>query len=216
MVEAPMAAKADGFAEEGFFEYHLYSLGRETTVLDNEQKQVELLSADEITAERVYTFKARAGQTDQTPRAVGVTLEFMNSEQAGAGMALPGGIVRVYQADQGGQLQFAGEDRLSHTPVDEQVKLRLGEAFDIRGEQRSGAVVKLGERSWRQPAAIELRNHKETDITVEVVVQVGAREWSVTRASHDHEQRSAHELVFRVKVPARGETTITYEVTMNN
>lgn len=209
-------AKSSGFQEEGFFEYHLYALGRPTTVLDNEQKQVELLSTDGVDAERIYTFRARTGQTDQTPRGVAVTLEFMNSEAAGAGMALPGGIVRVYQPDSGGQLQFAGEDRLAHTPVDEKVRLRMGQAFDIRGEQTSKNLVKLGERSWRQEAEIELRNHKETAVTIEVIVQVAAREWSVREASHDYERKSAQELVFRAAVPAHGETKITYEVDMNN
>ncbi len=208
-------AKGAGFKEEGFFEYHLYTLGRPTTVLDNEQKQVELLSADGIYARRIYTFRARTGQTDVTPRSVTVALEFMNSEQAGAGMALPGGIVRVYQADQGGQLQFAGEDRLAHTPVDEEVRLRLGEAFDIRGEQESKGLIKLGEHSWRQQAEIELRNHKEKAVTIEVIVNVVAREWSVTEASHDHERRGAHELIFQAQVPARGETQITYDLVLN-
>ncbi|MCP4571344.1 MAG: DUF4139 domain-containing protein [bacterium] len=216
MVDAPMAAKSAGFQEESFFEYHLYGLDRPTTVLDNEQKQVELLHADRIEAERVYTFRARTNQTDHTPRSVGVTLEFMNSEGAGAGMALPQGIVRVYQADSGGQLQFAGEDRLVHTPIDEEVKLRLGEAFDIRGEHESRKLVKLSERSWRQQAEFELRNHKEQDIVVEAIIQVVAREWSVDRASQDHEQRGRNELVFQVKVPARGETKVSYTVTMNN
>lgn len=215
-MDVALAKQAGGFQEESFFEYHLYSLGRETTVLDNEQKQVELLNADGVDAERVYTFRTHTGSTDREARAVTVTLEFMNSEQDGAGMALPGGIVRVYQADSGGQLQFAGEDRLSHTPVDEKVKLKLGEAFDIRCQQTSKGMVKLGERSWRQPAEISLRNHKETDITIDVVVQIGAREWSVSRASHDHEERSRNELLFRVDVPARSETKLTYEVNMSN
>jgi len=215
MVETMSARADDGFQEEGFFEYHLYTLGRPTTVLDNEQKQVELLSADGIDAQRIYTFRARTGQTDVAPRGVTVALEFMNSKEAGAGLALPGGIVRVYQADQGGQLQFAGEDRLAHTPVDEEVRLRLGEAFDIRGEQESNGLIKLGEHSWRQQAEIELRNHKENAVTIEVIVNVVAREWSVTEASHDHERHGARELVFQAQVPAGGETKITYDLVLN-
>ena len=37
--------ESDGFAEKSFFEYHLYTLGRTTTVPDNSTKQIELFPA---------------------------------------------------------------------------------------------------------------------------------------------------------------------------
>jgi hypothetical protein len=204
---------AGGFAEEQFFEYHLYTLGRTTTVLDNEQKQVELLRAAGVKAARKYVFRSDSWQEDGEPRAVAVTMEFANEAASGAGMPLPRGTVRVYQADAGGQLQFAGEDEIQHTPEGERVRLKLGDAFDIRGERIQTAIDQRGNRIVSRSFQITLRNHKDTAISVDVIEDVPAwQEWSVREASHNHEKRSARQLVFKVAVPAKGEAVVTYRL----
>lgn len=206
-----MAAPSKGFQEEAFFEYHLYTLGRSTTVLDNEQKQVELLQADGVEAERKYVFRSGLWQEDSEPRAIAVMMEFANEKKAGAGMPLPAGVVRVYQSDQGGQLQFAGEDRIAHTPEGERVRLKLGDAFDIRGERTQTNTERSGREIVARSFSIVLRNHKDTDIEVDVIEDTpGWQEWKVRGASHKHEKRSARQLVFTVAVPAKGSVTVTY------
>ncbi len=217
-VPMAMAMESDrgGFEEEAFFEYHLYSLGRPSTVLDNEQKQVELLNAPDVEAERKYVFRSSSWQEDQQPRAVAVMMEFANDEDSGAGMPLPGGTVRVYQADKSGQLQFAGEDRIPHTPEGEQVRLKLGEAFDIRGERKSTDIQRQGREIVSRSFSITLRNHKETEIAVDIIEDTpGWQEWKVRNASHESEKRSARQLVFPVKVPAKGSVTVTYTLRVN-
>jgi hypothetical protein len=42
MEMAAIAEDAMGFEEKSFFEYHLYTLGRPTTLPDNSTKQIEL------------------------------------------------------------------------------------------------------------------------------------------------------------------------------
>jgi hypothetical protein len=202
---------AGGFAEEQFFEYHLYTLGRTTTVLDNEQKQVELLRAAGVEAARKYVFRSDSWQEDAEPRAVAVTMEFANEAASGAGMPLPRGTVRVYQADAGGQLQFAGEDEIPHTPEGERVRLKLGDAFDIRGERIQTAIDQRGNKIISRSFQITLRNHKDTALSVDVIEDVPAwQEWSVREASHKYEKRSARQLVFTVPVPAKGEMVVKY------
>jgi len=206
-----LAGGRGGFQQEEFFEYHLYTLGRPTTVLDNEQKQVELLSAAGVDANRKYVFRSGSWQEDAQPRAVAVMMEFDNDKKSGAGMPLPGGVVRVYQADGSGQLQFAGEDRIPHTPEGEKVRLKLGDAFDIRGERVQTDTQRRGRDIVSRSFEITLRNHKDEAITIDVIEDVPAwQEWKVRDASHRHEKRSARQLVFSVEVPAKGETKVSY------
>ncbi len=126
-------------------------------------------------------------------------------------MPLPKGTVRVYQADAGGQLQFAGEDEISHTPTGERVRLKLGDAFDIRGERIQTAIDRRGNEIISRSFQITLRNHKDAALSVEVIEDVPAwQEWSVREASHKHEKRSSRQVIFTVPVAAKGEAVLTY------
>src|SRR5690606_15830649 len=121
--------------QEAFAEYHLYTLPRRTTLRQNQSKQVNLLEASGVAVEKAYELESHPplfGPVPELPEArVAVVIKFRNEEAAGLGMPLPAGIMRVYQEDREGTLQFAGEDRIEHTPRDEEVSLRIGSAFDI-------------------------------------------------------------------------------------
>ncbi|MDT8437081.1 MAG: DUF4139 domain-containing protein [Gemmatimonadota bacterium] len=210
-------AAGDGFAEEAFFEYHLYTLGRRTTVRNNEQKQVTLLEAPRFAVEKRLEFagsprwfRGTYGPV-QSNAKVGVFLEFENAEANGLGMPLPAGIVRVYKRDRSGAQQFIGEDRIDHTPRDERLRIRMGEAFDVVGDRRQMEYDVLGNCASESGWKIELRNHKDEDVEVEVVEPVGG-DWSIITESHAHEKVDANTFRYRVKVPARGDATITYRV----
>src|SRR6188768_3680623 len=83
------------FREQGLFEYHLYSLSRPTSVLQNEKKQVNLLSAAGVGVNKKLIFAARPewfrGQVGevQENQKLGVYLDIPNSEQNHLGMPLP-------------------------------------------------------------------------------------------------------------------------------
>jgi len=209
-----LAAEAGrGFEQEQFFEYHLYTLQRPTTVRDREQKQVELLSEPDINAQRRYRFASWPSREDREPRAVDVVLEFSNRKGEGPGIPLPKGTVRVYQADADGRLQFAGEDEIAHTPEGERVQLKLGSAFDLRGEHRLLKTDRLGERVVEQTVQVVLRNHKDEAVTIDVIEEMPAwREWRVVRCSHDRQVVSARRLVIPVRVGADAEVTVEYVV----
>lgn len=205
------------FTEQAFFEYHMYTLGRPATVRNNEQKQVTLLEAPSFGVQKKLIFYGAAqyyrgsyGEVVSNQK-IGVFLDFGNTERNGLGMPLPAGIVRVYKEDGSGAQQFIGEDRIDHTPRDERVRIRMGDAFDIVGDRRQMRWTPMGgcvsESDWQ----IDLRNHKDEDITVEVIEPVGG-DWEVTRSSHTAERIDAHTFRFNVPVEARGSARVTYTV----
>jgi hypothetical protein len=219
---APRRAKAPeptggAFREEGFFEYHLYTLERPATLLQNEQKQVTLLEARGAAVNKKlifygqqYWYRGRHGQP-MSNQKVGVYLDIQNSEKNHLGMPLPKGTVRVYKADSTGAKQFIGEDRIDHTPRDEKIRIKMGEAFDVVGERKQMSWTTLGTCSSESSWEISLRNHKDGAETVEVHEPVGG-DWQVLDSSHPYTKKDAFTFTFDVKVPGRGETKITYRV----
>jgi hypothetical protein len=209
------SADASGFKEEGFFEYHLYTLGRKTSLLEKEQKQVSLLEAAGMTLSKKLVF---AGSSHYyrghygsfgAPQKVGVFLEIENSEKNRMGMALPKGVVRVYKADKSGAKQFIGEDNIDHTPRDEKIRIKMGEAFDVVGERKQMAWRSLGSCTSESDWEVSIRNHKDGVETVELVEPIGG-DWSIVHESHPHKRKDAHTFIYEVKVPARGETKVIY------
>ncbi len=206
-----------GFKEEGLFEYHLYTLGRPTTVLDKEQKQVTLLEAQGIGIEKKliffgqqYWYRGQYGELQKNQK-IGVFLDFKNSEANRLGMPLPKGTLRVYKADKSGSKQFVGEDSIDHTPRDEKIRVKMGEAFNVVGDRKQMEWRALGscvsESAWQ----IELRNHKDEAVKVEVREPVGG-DWTIISSSHPAKKEDAFTFTFDVPIPKRGETKVTYRV----
>lgn len=210
-------AAAPSFNEEAFFEYHLYTLQRPADVVNNEQKQVVLLEAADFEVEKRLIFRgfpqyfrSQYGQISANQK-VGVFLDFENSEQAGLGMPLPRGTVRVYKRDARGQQQFIGEDLIDHTPRDEGVRIKMGEAFDVVADrtQMDYTVVSrcVSESTWR----IDVRNHKDEDVTVQIVEPAGG-DWEIVSESHPSTRVDASTFTFEPSVPSRGSVRVEYRV----
>jgi hypothetical protein len=215
-LEAMRVAEAE-FQEESFFEYHLYTLARPTTLRNNEQKQVTLLEAANVGVQKrllfygqPYYYRGSHGQV-MSNQKVGVYLDFENSEDENLGMPLPKGVVRVYKADGSGAQQFIGEDQIDHTPRDERVRIKMGEAFDVVGDRRQmewRAVSScVSESAWE----IELRNHKDEQAEVQVWEPVGG-DWEILSSTHAATRVDSRTFTFAVQVPARGSVTIEYRV----
>jgi len=217
--EKPRAAAPapPAFQQESLFEYHLYTLGRPTDLRDKETKQVTLLEAHGVKVEKKLEFRGtdywyRNVYADlPKDQKVGVWIDFVNEEKSGLGMPLPKGTVRVYKADQSGAQQFVGEDAIDHTPRDEKVEIKLGDAFDVVADRKQTEWKALGTCSSESAWQIELRNHKDTAETVHDLEPVGG-DWEIVQASHPAAKKDAHTFEFVVPVPARGATTITYRV----
>ncbi len=200
-----MMAEAPTFAEEQLFEYYLYKLDVPATVADREIKQLSFFPSTHVTVEKVLEFDPYRGSD------VRVLLEFVNSEEAGLGRALPAGKVRMYKEDSIGDLQFIGEDRIDHTPKDEDVALYLGNAFDVKAERTVLASRKITNRVHEEDYEISVRNHKEEDIVVRVVEHPHGF-WTVTQTTLEFEKVEAHRIEFQVPVEADGETIVKFTV----
>lgn len=211
------AAAGSAFHEEGLFEYHLYTLDRPTTVRDKEQKQVTLLEASGIGVTKKliffgqpYFYRGQYGQLAKNQK-VGVYLDFKNTEANHLGMPLPKGTVRVYKADRSGAKQFVGEDAIDHTPRDEKLRIKMGEAFDVVGDRKQTEWHALGSCVSESAWAIELRNHKDEPVRVEVREPVGG-DWTIVQSSLPATKEDAQTFTFDVPVPRRGSTQVTYRV----
>jgi len=215
MDTAKLATGAPQVQEETLYDYHLYTVPWATDLPDNSSKQVSLLEATGLDVTRRYTVRGgshyfRGGpQTDR--QDVWVSYEFANREENRLGLPLPAGVVRVYGQSQAGKRQLLGEDRIAHTPRNETVELRVGKAFDLVAERVRQDYHRVSDRVHQTTWKISLRNSKDEDVTVEVRESVGG-DWDVLRSSLPHEKVSAQEILFRVPVPADGETELTYTV----
>jgi len=227
-LEVVTMAAADGFTEQAFFEYHLYTLGRPATLPNNSTKQIELFEATPRVPARkrlVYAGAAGYGQggeplleRDYAPAAntrVEVWLSFRNDRASGLGLPLPAGRVRVAQLDRAdGSLEFIGEDALEHTPKDEDVRVRLGTAFDVVGERRqTDFQLNTRGRVMEEAFEIRVRNHKEQAVAVVVREELyRCPRWQVIERSQPFAQQDARRIEFPLQVPADGEAVVTYRV----
>jgi len=209
--EAPMA-------QEAFSEYHLYTLGRKTTINNAETKQVSMLNGNGIPVRKRFVVDGQQFyyRNVQHPGAaikdsVQVYYDFKNDEKAGLGVPMPAGTVRVYQADSKGGVHFAGEDRINHTPKDETLKLKIGTAFDVVCERNQTDFRKIAGNVYEFEYEIALRNHKSTPITVEVNEPIGGT-WEMLRSSHEWTKTAAWAAGFTVPVKPGSASTLKYRV----
>jgi hypothetical protein len=210
--------RGDGMMQESFSDYHLYSLARKTTVNSNETKQVSMLSATSFPVVKRYVvdgrqFYYRNAQHPGSPTkdVVQVYYQLKNEQKAGLGLPLPAGIVRVYQADSRGGLQFVGEDRIDHTPKDEVVNLKIGNAFDVACERKQTDFQRVGTNVYEVEYEIALRNHKTTPVSVEVNEPIGGS-WRMLNASHAWTKTDAWAAQFIAPVAADGTAVVKYRV----
>ena len=219
-----MASKVNEAAEmqqESLFEYHLYTLPRPTTLAENQTKQVALMSATRVPVSKEYLlaganyyYSGQYGELGQKMK-VGVFVEF-NNKGDGLGIPLPKGVIRMYKKDSQGNAQFVGEDRVDHTPKNETVRLKLGDAFDVTADRKQTAFQKLAGTSrynyvFESAYEIVLKNAKAEAVTVTVREPMPG-DWAMVSESQTHTKAASGTAEWQVKVPAEGKTTLTYRV----
>ncbi len=219
-----MAEAAPQMKEEGLFEYHLYTLDRPTTIKADQTKQVALLSASSVPVRKEfllrgesYYYQGSYGEIAAKLK-VGVYVEFDNRDTNHMGMPLPQGVVRVYKRDSEGRAQFIGEDSVDHTPKNETVRLKLGDAFDVTARRKQTDYKSLGKQGrfnnvYETAFEVELKNAKKESITVSVLEPIYG-DWEILEESHLHTKESAGAAKFKVPVPAEGSVKLTYRVSM--
>lgn len=221
-MDAMVAEKAAPMVEESLLEYHLYTLDRPTTIAESQTKQVALLSANGVPARKElllrgadYYYSSSYGDLGQKIK-VSVFVEFDNKETSKLGMPLPKGIMRVYKKDSQGNAQFVGEDYIDHTPKNETVRLKLGEAFDITADKKQTDFKILprpskGNSAFESAFEIELKNAKKERVTVTVQEPIPA-DWHIINESQTSTKASSNTAVWKIDIPAEGMTKLTYRV----
>ncbi|MBX7186823.1 MAG: DUF4139 domain-containing protein [Vicinamibacteria bacterium] len=218
---AERAMSKQAFAEEGLFEYHLYTLDRPSTIKNAQTKQIQLLQSEGIRIVKDYVLSGGTQYFQSvwsgpaSKEKIKVFIGFRNSETTpGLGQPLPKGIIRVFKKDRSGSPQLIGEDNIDHTPRNEDLKLELGNAFDIVAERKQTDFKHLTTRpanTYESAHEIRIRNQKDTPVTVRVVEPMGG-EWTMVETSIPNKKTAAFESQWEVPVPAGGETVLTYRV----
>jgi hypothetical protein len=212
-------AAAPQFQEKSFFEYHMYTLQRKSTVKSNQSKQINLLEAANVSVNKLYIYDPslygwgyyQEGQTTKEQK-VNVKIEITNSQAFHLGMPLPKGKVRVYKKDSDGGSEFIGEDLIDHTPKDEKIRLDIGNAFDLVGERKRIDFKQYG-RTADETIEISLRNHKDADVEIIVVEHLWRyNNWEMTAKTHEYTKKDAQTVEFKIAVPKNGETKLKYTV----
>lgn len=212
------AAAAAPMEQEAFSEYHLYTLGRRTTINNNETKQVSMLNGTGVPTLKRYVVNGqhyyyRNAQHPGAPLkdVVQVFYQFRNEKKGGLGVPMPAGTIRVYQADAKDGVHFVGEDRISHTPKDETINIKIGNAFDVVCERRQTDFRRVSDRVYESEYEIRLRNHKATAVPVEVNEPIGGT-WTMVRSSHQWTKTDAWASQFVVPVAADSSAVLKYRV----
>jgi hypothetical protein len=211
-------AAAPQFQQEAFSEYHLYTLGRKTSVEDKETKQISLLEGSGIPVEKLFVVNGQGYyyRNQQAPGAplkdpVMVYYKFKNEEKNGLGIPLPAGNVRVYQKDSKGGILFSGEDRIDHTPKDEEVSIHIGNAFDVVAEHKQTDYKHVDTHTWEFEYEVTLRNHKDTPIVVQVNEPIGG-DWEMLSSNYKYTKTAAFAAQFSVPVAKDGTSVLKYRV----
>jgi len=224
----PQPGPAPSVAERGFFEYHLYEVQRPVTVKNNETKQIEFVTAPGVPAEKFYVYDGSEGygplggpQLDPGYGAntgikqVRTMLQF-NTGEKGANTQLPKGVVRVYQNDVDGSPLLVGENTIEHTPKGEDVRLYVGDAFDIVGERVQTDFKKLSDRVIEESYKVAIRNHKKEPVQVRVAEHMyRGSDWEIVKESAEHSKLDSGTVEWRANIPADGEAVVTYTVRYN-
>jgi len=214
VVPSPVADSVQAVTQQNFFEYHLYTLAQPTSVLNNQTKQVSLLSARRVPIHKTLELRGSDAYYSNADADLGAKLQvgvYVTFTNRGGelGVPLPGGVVRLYKNDAGGTSQFLGADQIDHTPRNEDVRLHLGDSFDVTANKKQLTFRSLGGCSFASSYRIVLANAKTEPATVLVVEPIPG-DWTITSENLRHQKTSSATATWTVRVPADGKATLEY------
>ena len=196
---------------------YVYPLPEAVTVANNQTKQVGLIDAAGVPATKRYLRVVDGFYSAEEPIAAEVGVIFANGS-GNAARALPAGVIRVYVKDEAGEPRFIGESQVDHSPAGSEIVVTTGDAFDVTVQPRLVSSERVSKRLvdyFRTRYAMEytVRNARPEAVTVEVRQRGLGRDTELTDQSIEGEMRDARTVVWRVPVPANGETKLTATIT---
>jgi hypothetical protein len=209
--------KEPQFKEDEFFEYHIYTLQRQSTIKNNQTKQISLVTAGDIPVKKEllyygarYYYRSKHGEKISNQK-IGVFMEITNKARHNLGIPLPKGTVRVYKNDNEQSLQFVGEDSIDHTPKDEKIRVKLGDAFDVVGSRKQTSWKKIAWDTYEVGFEVSLRNHKKENAVVKVIEPIPG-DWKMLSSTHSYKKTEAFTAEFEIPVPKDKEVKLSYKV----
>lgn len=205
---------APEFNQENLSEYYLYTLDQPTTIGYNQTKQVQLFQSEGIEIKKYFVFENLPMYEGNEKNFNNATIKyiFKNAKKNNLGRPLPQGTIRVFKADSKGRQQLLGEDTIDHTPENEDVKIKTGQAFDVvaNGKRLSYEVFKLS-RGDKSSYSVEIRNRKKEAIEIRFYASLWG-DWNITKSSHKFIKESSTKSYADVPLKANEVVTLEYTV----
>ena len=206
---------------EDFSEYKLYTLPQKTSLANNQTKQVALFNASSVATNQTLEFSDnrinRYSVENNTKEKLNPTLKLnlTNDKKSNLGMALPKGIVRVYQRDSQGNAQFVGEDSIDHTAENESIALTLGKSFDVSAvrERTYFKILNKDNANYKYEVGYRVifKNAKKTPVKVSYRENFDS-EWTILASTLKSQKKSATENEWEVTVPAKSDIVLDFSV----
>lgn len=220
---------AFGVSEEALNSYELYTLPSITTVKDKENKQIALIEKNGVKYKKDLTLSSPFYFSDSRisefkKRHPAIVYVINNTAKSNLGIALPAGIVRFYENDRSGNMQFIGSNRISNTAKEDEIRLNLGEAFNI---SLSGQVTKTKEKEIeRKPqgkcAVIKTKKSYDVEITVNnaednkntIVIEQDfpTEDYAISKESVKSKQINSYTRRWEVEVSKNDKAELKYSV----
>lgn len=204
-------------AVEQVSDFYVYTLPFKTSILSQQTKQVALMSIDNALLKKEYIFDntLRPYRTEQDNIKPIIVYQFSNTKENGLGMPLPKGIIRLYKKANDEKSIFLGENRIMHTPNLADVRLTMGEAFDIFAKAKRTNHEKIGLDTTISSYEVILKNGSDTPKEV-TIFENFSNNWKITEENIPHTQETSDRVKWVVSIPANGETMLTYRVQITN
>ncbi|WP_370277327.1 DUF4139 domain-containing protein [Pontibacterium sp.] len=216
MAVVALGAAADSVAPPAQMEaFHLYQLPGKVNLEDGQQKQITLLSSDDVSLKRTYQheFYVAANQDAQRYRIKpNLRLSFNNTNEEGLGQPMPAGNIRVFRPDSQEQLQFVGGARINHTAEKDPVKITLGQAFDVTVQRHQSQFQKTY-NGFLVGQAIRITNSRNKPATV-VLRANFPYEWQLEHSSLPMEKINAGAAQWTVEVAGKSDQVLNFSVQM--
>lgn len=229
-----MAATADAApsgppVQAALGDLHVYDLDAALDVPASATVRRALFAPATIPVEKQYRLEGRGdgwpgrGAEQRERQRPDVRLRFVNAADGPLAKPLPAGLVRVMGAlaadTKDTPKVVLGEARIGHKAVGEEIILPLGRAFDVTAERKMTYFRHDPEDNQRRNRPIPyetaheiiLHNARAEPVTVEVVERFSA-DWRLLNAEPAARETHARSAVWRIDVPAGGETTMTYRI----
>lgn len=219
-VAAEAMAQSPGLTEASFGGYHLYTVTEPLTLAPGEARRVRMWGADAVETVKEYVLAGQFNYYQQLPepQRQPVSARYRVTRPAGTefgDVPLPAGQVRIFQPDDAGRLQLLGIAAIDNTPKEQELVLDTGYAFDIVGTRTQTDYTRVDGNRYESAWRVELTNESDEDVIVQVIERI-AGDWTILNTTHEAEQISAGMVRFRVPVPAGGETTLEYRVSVRS